>query len=34
MKAFIVNRIGDVGFALGVFLIWSTFGTLQFEEVF
>ena len=30
MKAFIVNRIGDVGFALGVFLIWSTFGTLQF----
>ncbi|MBN1219202.1 MAG: NADH-quinone oxidoreductase subunit L [Anaerolineae bacterium] len=30
MKAFVVNRIGDVGFALGVFLIWSTFGTLQF----
>ncbi len=30
MKAFIVNRIGDLGFALGVFLIWSTFGTLQF----
>jgi NADH-quinone oxidoreductase subunit L len=30
MKAFIVNRIGDVGFALGVFLIWSTFGTLEF----
>ena len=34
MKAFIVNRIGDVGFALGVFLIWSAFGTLQFEAVF
>ena len=34
MKAFIVNRIGDVGFALGVFLIWSTFGTLQFSGVF
>ncbi len=34
MKAFIVNRIGDVGFALGVFLIWSTFGTLQFSDVF
>lgn len=34
MKAFIVNRIGDVGFALGVFLIWTTFGTLQFDEVF
>jgi NADH-quinone oxidoreductase subunit L len=30
MKAFIVNRIGDMGFALGVFLIWSTFGTLEF----
>jgi len=34
MKAFIVNRIGDVGFALGIFLIWSTFGTLQFSDVF
>jgi NADH-quinone oxidoreductase subunit L len=34
MKAFIVNRIGDVGFALGVFLIWSTFGTLNFSGVF
>ncbi len=34
MKAFIVNRIGDVGFALGVFLIWRTFGTLEFSGVF
>ena len=34
MKAFVVNRIGDVGFALGVFLIWSVFGTLQFQVVF
>ncbi len=34
MKAFIVNRVGDVGFALGVFLIWSIFGTLQFTGVF
>ena len=34
MKAFIVNRIGDVGFALGVFLIWATFGTLNYQEVF
>jgi NADH-quinone oxidoreductase subunit L len=34
MKAFVVNRIGDVGFALGVFLIWSVFGTLQFQSVF
>jgi NADH-quinone oxidoreductase subunit L len=33
-KAFIVNRVGDFGFALGVFLIWTTFGTLSFGEVF
>ena len=33
-KAFIVNRVGDFGFALGVFLIWTTFGTLNFAEVF
>jgi NADH-quinone oxidoreductase subunit L len=33
-KAFLVNRIGDVGFALGVFLIWTTFGTLDFDRVF
>lgn len=29
-KAFIVNRIGDVGFALGMMLIFATFGTLSF----
>ena len=29
-KAFLVNRIGDVGFALGIFLIWTTYGTLDF----
>jgi NADH-quinone oxidoreductase subunit L len=33
-KAFIVNRIGDVGFILGVFLIFITFGSLDFGEVF
>jgi len=33
-KAFLVNRVGDFGFALGVFLIWTTFGTLDFREVF
>jgi NADH-quinone oxidoreductase subunit L len=33
-KAFLVNRIGDVGFALGIFLIWTTFGTLDFDRVF
>ncbi len=34
MKAFLVNRVGDVGFALGIFLIWTTFGTLEFDRVF
>ena len=33
-KAFVVNRIGDFGFILGVFLIWKTFGTVRFSEVF
>jgi NADH-quinone oxidoreductase subunit L len=33
-KAFLVNRIGDFGFATGVFLIWQTFGTLDFSDVF
>ncbi|MCC6123733.1 MAG: NADH-quinone oxidoreductase subunit L [Pirellulales bacterium] len=32
MKAFLVNRIGDFGFALGIFLIWTTFGTLDFHD--
>ncbi|MDD4269941.1 MAG: NADH-quinone oxidoreductase subunit L [Thermoguttaceae bacterium] len=31
-KAFLVNRIGDFGFALGVFLIWTAFGTLNFHD--
>jgi len=33
-KAFIVNRVGDAGFVLGLFLIWTTFGSLKFSEVF
>jgi NADH-quinone oxidoreductase subunit L len=33
-KAFIVNRIGDFGFLLGMFLIFHTFGSLNFETVF
>ncbi len=33
-KAFIVNRVGDFGFALGVMLIFTTFGTLDFGGVF
>ncbi len=32
-KAFIVNRIGDLGFLLGMFLIYSKFGTLDFAEL-
>jgi NADH-quinone oxidoreductase subunit L len=32
MKAFLVNRIGDFGFALGIFLIWTTYGTLDFHD--
>ncbi len=33
-KAFIVNRIGDLGLALAVYLIWQTFGTVQYAELF
>ena len=33
-KAFVVNRIGDFGFLLGVFLIFWTFGSVNFTEVF
>ncbi|MEK7719835.1 MAG: NADH-quinone oxidoreductase subunit L, partial [Bacteroidota bacterium] len=33
-KAFIMNRIGDLGFLLALFLLVKTFGTLNFEEIF
>ncbi len=33
-KAFIVNRIGDFGFLIGMFLIYTTFGSLRFQTVF
>jgi NADH-quinone oxidoreductase subunit L len=33
-KAFLVNRVGDFGFALGIMAIWTTIGTLNFGEVF
>src|SRR5512138_932233 len=33
-KAFVTTRIGDFGFGLGVILIFVTFGTLNFAEVF
>jgi NADH-quinone oxidoreductase subunit L len=32
-KAFVVNRIGDFGFILGMLLIFTTFGTLDFQGV-
>jgi NADH-quinone oxidoreductase subunit L len=34
LKAFVVNRIGDVGFLLGMFLIYLVFDSLKFSEVF
>jgi NADH-quinone oxidoreductase subunit L len=33
-KAFIMNRIGDLGFLLGMFLIFTTFGSLSYSIVF
>ncbi|MBI1746696.1 MAG: NADH-quinone oxidoreductase subunit L [Acidobacteria bacterium] len=33
-KAFIVNRVGDIGFVLGILLVYVTFQTLDFTSVF
>jgi NADH-quinone oxidoreductase subunit L len=33
-KAFIVNRVGDVGFALGIAAVWTTVGTVDFHDAF
>jgi NADH-quinone oxidoreductase subunit L len=33
-KAFVVNRIGDFGFVLGMFLMFTTFGSLAYQDVF
>jgi NADH-quinone oxidoreductase subunit L len=33
-KAFITNRVGDAGFILGLIIIWSYCGTLNFDEIF
>jgi NADH-quinone oxidoreductase subunit L len=33
-KAFLTNRVGDFGFGIGVMLIFVTFGTLQYTDVF
>ena len=32
MKAFLVNRVGDFGLAVAVFLLWITYGTLNFND--
>ncbi|HYD19785.1 MAG TPA: NADH-quinone oxidoreductase subunit L [Patescibacteria group bacterium] len=34
IKAFVVNRIGDFGLALGIFAVFLVFGTLDFDKVF
>src|SRR3954462_15663510 len=33
-KAFLTNRVGDFGFALGIMAIWTTIGSLNFTDVF
>ncbi len=34
IKAFVVNRIGDFGFALGIFCVFYIFGSVRFDDVF
>jgi NADH-quinone oxidoreductase subunit L len=34
IKAFVVNRIGDFGFGLGIFATFLTFGSIQFDDIF
>ncbi|SED21667.1 NADH dehydrogenase subunit L [Rhizobiales bacterium GAS191] len=34
IKAFIVNRVGDFGFALGIFLVFTLFGTVSLSDIF
>ena len=34
MKAFVVNRIGDFGFALGILAVFALFGSVQFDDIF
>jgi NADH-quinone oxidoreductase subunit L len=33
-KAFLVNRVGDFGFLLGLLLVWYSFGSLNYHEIF
>jgi NADH-quinone oxidoreductase subunit L len=34
VKAFVMNRIGDAAFLIGLYLIWRTFGSFDFHDVF
>jgi NADH-quinone oxidoreductase subunit L len=34
LKAFLVNRVGDFGFMLGLLLVWYSFGSLDYQEIF
>jgi NADH-quinone oxidoreductase subunit L len=34
IKAFVVTRVGDLGFAIGIALIYLTFGTIEFQGIF
>ncbi|MEG6509621.1 NADH-quinone oxidoreductase subunit L [Methyloligella sp. 2.7D] len=34
IKAFVVNRVGDFGFALGIFATFTLFGTIQYDPIF
>jgi len=34
MKAFLVNRVGDFGFALGIFAVFLIFGSVEFDTIF
>jgi len=33
-KAFITNRVGDAGFIIGLLIVWTYFGTFNFQEIF
>jgi NADH-quinone oxidoreductase subunit L len=34
IKAFVVNRVGDFGFALGIFLVFTLFGSVSLSDIF
>ena len=34
MKAFVVNRVGDFGFALGILAVYQIFGSIEFDVIF